>query len=33
MIIFAILGKLSDSVLVALSRPVLRWQDTNRIRL
>jgi sulfonate transport system permease protein len=33
MIIFALLGKLSDSVVVALSRPVLRWQDTNRIRL
>jgi sulfonate transport system permease protein len=33
MIVFALLGKLSDSVLVALSRPVLRWQDTNRIRL
>ena len=33
MIIFALLGKAFDSVLVALSRPVLRWQDTNRIRL
>lgn len=33
MIIFALLGKASDSILVALSRPVLRWQDTNRIRL
>jgi len=33
MIIFALLGKASDSVLVALSRPVLRWQDTNRMRL
>jgi sulfonate transport system permease protein len=33
LIIFALLGKLSDSVLVALSRPVLRWQDTNRLRL
>jgi sulfonate transport system permease protein len=33
MIVFAILGKGSDSVLVALSRPVLRWQDTNRLRL
>jgi sulfonate transport system permease protein len=33
MIIFALLGKASDSVLVALSRPVLHWQDTNRIRL
>ncbi|HEY0185613.1 MAG TPA: ABC transporter permease [Rhodopila sp.] len=33
MIIFALLGKACDSVLVALSRPVLRWQDTNRVRL
>ena len=33
MIIFALLGKASDSVLVALSRPMLRWQDTNRMRL
>jgi sulfonate transport system permease protein len=33
MIIFALLGKASDSVLVALSRPILRWQDTNRFRL
>jgi sulfonate transport system permease protein len=33
MIVFALLGKASDSVLVALSRPVLRWQDTNRLRL
>jgi len=33
MIVFALLGKASDSVLVALSRPVLRWQDTNRVRL
>ena len=33
MIIFGLLGKASDSVLVALSRPVLRWQDTNRLRL
>jgi sulfonate transport system permease protein len=33
MIVFALLGKASDSVLVAVSRPVLRWQDTHRIRL
>ena len=33
MIVFALLGKASDSVLLALSRPVLRWQDTNRVRL
>jgi sulfonate transport system permease protein len=33
MIVFALLGKASDAVLVALSRPVLRWQDTNRMRL
>lgn len=33
MIVFALLGKASDSLLVALSRPVLRWQDINRIRL
>jgi sulfonate transport system permease protein len=33
MIVFALLGKVSDSVLVALSRPVLRWQDTHRMRL
>ena len=33
MIIFAILGKLSDSLLVALARPVLRWQDTAKTRL
>jgi sulfonate transport system permease protein len=33
MIVFALIGKTSDSVLVALSRPVLRWQDTDRIRL
>jgi sulfonate transport system permease protein len=33
MIVFALLGKASDSMLVALSRPVLRWQDTNRLRL
>ncbi len=33
MITFAILGKLSDSILVALARPVLRWQDTARAKL
>jgi sulfonate transport system permease protein len=33
MIVFAILGKISDSVLVGLSRPILRWQDTVRDRL
>lgn len=32
-IVFALLGKGCDSVLVLLSRPVLRWQDTARIRL
>jgi sulfonate transport system permease protein len=33
MIVFAVLGKTADSALVAVSRPVLRWQDTNRGRL
>jgi len=33
MIVFALLGKGCDSILVALSRPVLRWQDTIRARL
>lgn len=33
MIVFAVLGKLADGVLVALSRPLLRWQDTVRARL
>ena len=33
MIVFALLGKLSDGVLVALSAPLLRWQDTVRSRL
>jgi sulfonate transport system permease protein len=33
MIIFALLGKISDGVLVALTRPLLRWQDTVRGRL
>ena len=33
MIVFALLGKLSDGLLVALTRPLLRWQDTVRVRL
>ena len=33
MIIFAILGKIADGILVALARPVLRWQDTATARL
>jgi sulfonate transport system permease protein len=33
MICFALLGKVADAVLVALSRPLLRWQDTARVRL
>ncbi len=33
MIIFALLGKLSDAVLVAVTRPLVRWQDTVRERL
>jgi sulfonate transport system permease protein len=33
MIVFALLGKASDTVLVLLSRPALRWQDTVRARL
>lgn len=33
MITFALLGKLADGILVALSRPLLRWQDTVRARL
>jgi sulfonate transport system permease protein len=33
MIVFALLGKASDGVLVALTRPLLRWQDTARDRL
>ena len=28
LVIFASLGKLTDAVLVAVSRPFLRWQDT-----
>jgi sulfonate transport system permease protein len=27
---FAVLGKLADAVLVALTRPLLRWQDVTR---
>ena len=30
---FAVLGKLCDGLLVALTRPLLRWQDTARARL
>lgn len=33
MIVFALLGKACDSILVALSVPLLRWQDTVRARL
>ena len=33
MIVFALLGKFSDGVLVAVTRPLLRWQDTVRGRL
>ena len=33
MIVFALLGQASDAVLVALTRPLLRWQDTARTRL
>ena len=33
MITFAVLGKLADTVLVLLSLPLLRWQDTARARL
>jgi len=33
MIVFALLGKTADTVLVLLSRPMLRWQDTVRARL
>ncbi len=33
MITFALLGKLADSVLVVISLPLLRWQDTMRARL
>lgn len=33
MIVFALLGKAADSVLVLLSLPLLRWQDTVRARM
>ena len=33
MIVFALLGKALDGVLVAVTRPLLRWQDTVRSRL
>ncbi len=33
MIVFALLGKLCDSILVVASKPLLRWQDTARARL
>ncbi|HET7882117.1 MAG TPA: ABC transporter permease [Acetobacteraceae bacterium] len=33
MIVFALLGKLSDGLLVALTAPLLRWQDTVRSQL
>jgi sulfonate transport system permease protein len=32
-IAFALLGKACDAVLVAATKPVLRWQDTVRARL
>jgi sulfonate transport system permease protein len=33
LIVFALLGKLCDGLLVAATRPILRWQDTHRARL
>ncbi len=33
MIVFALLGKACDSILVAISIPLLRWQDTVRASL
>ena len=33
MVIFALLGKVADGIVVALSRPLLRWQDVVRARL
>ncbi len=33
MIVFALLGKACDSILVAIGVPLLRWQDTVRARL
>lgn len=32
-IAFALLGKLADSILVAATMPLIRWQDTHRDRL
>jgi len=32
-VVFALLGKACDSVLVLIAKPVLRWQDTVRARL
>lgn len=32
-IVFALAGKASDAILVALTCPMLRWQDTSRSRL
>lgn len=32
-IAFALLGKLADSILVAATAPLVRWQDTHRDRL
>jgi sulfonate transport system permease protein len=32
-ITFAMLGKLSDTILLAVTRPLLTWQDTTRSRL
>jgi sulfonate transport system permease protein len=32
-LVFAVLGKLADSLLVALTRPLLAWQDTDRAAL
>jgi sulfonate transport system permease protein len=32
-IAFALMGKALDTVLVLLTRPLLRWQDTARERL
>ena len=33
MIAFALIGKAADGIMIALSRPLLRWQDTVRARL
>lgn len=33
MIVFALLGKVCDGFIVAVTRPVLRWQDTHRVQL